>query len=93
MSAQHTPGPWSVDVDARVTFVRDPSGNYLFEMDIGAMDHGFERALFDANLAAAAPELLDALKYVWDAYGFDPSIDSAIWQTALAAIAKAESLS
>lgn len=38
----------------------------------------------------AAPELLEALKRVADAYGFDPSIDSSIWQEVFAAITKAE---
>lgn len=35
-------------------------------------------------------EMLEALKRVADAYGFDPSIDSSIWQEVFAAITKAE---
>src|SRR3546814_14179116 len=43
----------------------------------------------NARLIAAAPDLLEALQLVWDTYGMDPSVDSSIWQTARAAIAKA----
>lgn len=43
-----------------------------------------------ARLAAAAPALLEALELVWDTYGMDPSVDSAIWQTVQAAIGKAK---
>ena len=42
-----------------------------------------------AKVIAAAPELLDALLLVWDTYGMDSSIDSAIWQTVQAALKKA----
>lgn len=41
-------------------------------------------------LIAAAPDMLDALRLVADAYGFDPSVDSGIWKTVFATIAKAE---
>lgn len=44
-----------------------------------------------AAFLSLTAELLEALKTVADAYGFDPSIDSSIWQTVFAAIAKAES--
>jgi len=40
-------------------------------------------------LSAAAPELYEALQLVWDTYGMDPSVDSSIWQTVRAALAKA----
>jgi len=42
-----------------------------------------------ARLLGAAPELYDALELVWDTYGMDPSVDSSIWQTVRAALAKA----
>jgi hypothetical protein len=31
-------------------------------------------------------EMRDALQLVWDTYGMDPSVDSAIWQTVRAAL-------
>lgn len=48
-------------------------------------------AEFDSRLALAdaAPDLLAVLERVWDAYGFDPSIDSSIWQDVRAAISRA----
>ncbi len=80
----HTPGPWSFDGPAHNVIVWGPEADQrvCFMTSDGAAEA-------NARLISAAPDLLAALQYVWDAYGFDPSIDSAIWQTVLAARAKA----
>lgn len=92
----HTPGPWRVNLHHTKT---SAGRNYGFVMadgivPIAAVTLGVEGVAEDegranAALIAAAPDLLAALQLVWDTYGFDPSIDSAIWQTVRAAIARA----
>src|SRR3546814_10767102 len=79
---------WSSDVCSSDLQARDP---YALD-DVTLNAH--RRAKTDpweanARLIAAAPDLLEALQLVWDTYGMDPSVDSSIWQTARAAIAKA----
>lgn len=92
-TTDHTPGPWvwrwksgslhQVGTDRPYgATVLTPTYGY----DEGI---GIEVSDADDHLIAAAPDLLEALELVWDTYGMDPSIDSAIWQTARAAIAKA----
>lgn len=102
--ARHTRGPWSVGADLRAVIVnwRDESGNLSrdattsngWAKNVAKIPHGTWASVTEhvanAKLIAAAPDLLEALETVWDAYGFDPSIDSSIWQTVLAAIAKAK---
>lgn len=99
----HTPGPWQVKhrrlmkIKGSVHQVYQPTdeGGYPTAF-VPAWDDpapgevdGTEEAIANAQLIAAAPELLNALVLVVNTYGWDPSIDSAIWQTAFAAIAKA----
>lgn len=43
----------------------------------------------NAHLIAAAPALYEALRRVMDTYGFDPSIDSSIWNEAAGALSLA----
>lgn len=83
-----TPGPW---------YVHAPEPTLPFYVSNNAEDHhNVEVAVLygkdsgaDARLVAAAPDLLAALERVRDAYGFDPSIESSIWQEVNAAITKA----
>ncbi len=85
----HTPGPWEVRGEFIGPRLRADSGIQIKIARVsGPLDDA--ETIANAKLIAAAPDLLFALKYVWDTYGLDPSIDSAIWQTVLAAVAKAE---
>ena len=56
----------------------------------GQMDHArmwTDRATKAiSRLTAERDQLRDALQLVWDTYGMDPSVDSAIWQTVRAAL-------
>ena len=94
-SASYTPGPWKVadksygwDHFAAVV-TEGPNGPLIANCHIAALSRSHEQTGADARLIAAAPELLEALQLVWETYGFDPSIDSSVWQTVRAAIAKA----
>lgn len=100
MRALHTPGPWvACDDDSMdgCDFIpietEQPTGplcRIICEVRPEDTDDGLTDVdSANARLIAAAPELLEALGLVWDAYGFDPSIDSGIWQTVQSAIAKA----
>jgi hypothetical protein len=94
----HTPGQWYVGNKQR------PSGTPFAANRVWSGDRPIAMLISDsaqpadidpetqanARLIAAAPDLLEALQLVVDTYGFDSSTDSAIWQTACAAIAKAE---
>jgi hypothetical protein len=65
-------------------------GSFICSFRWGSFkEFGEERNAANARLIAAAPELLEALERVRDTYGFDPSIDSSIWQEVYAAIKKA----
>lgn len=87
--ATHTPGPWTVS---------QPSGNYIDAStgSVAALTYGAFKA--DADLIAAAPDLLVALEYLLEQtigqdqqYGIELSEGEAIAeQKALAAIAKAK---
>ena len=80
MSAQHTPGPWTV-----VAIDWAETGNARFEIK------GIRRTgMADARLIAAAPELLEALKEIIAAADGDGwnQLDAS-FATARAAIAKA----
>lgn len=73
--ASHTPGPWNASkvVDGAITAKSDPRSNLL-----GLDKDGY--AIFmnptDAVMAAAAPELLQALKDTeWSNGGFCPQCD------------------
>lgn len=78
--ATHTPGPWKVS---------KPTGNYIVAPTggIAALTYGATKA--DADLIAAAPELLAVLQeavnkgYMWDN-------DPELWSKASAAIDKAK---
>ena len=79
MSAQHTPGPWTV-----VAIDWAETGNARFEIK------GIRRTgMADARLIAAAPDLLEALQRAVDLLARYPKHDEA-WRQARAAIAKVE---
>lgn len=84
----HTPGPWRVvhTADDR-TFIDTEESNDSF---IAQVDRNAPEYEDNAQLIAAAPELLEALKRIieWDDTGCDPS--RAVLRAARAIIAKAE---
>lgn len=57
MNAAHTPGPWLISEDSAVVTVRGATGEPIAELWLGGP---IEQ---DARLIAAAPELLEALRY------------------------------
>ncbi len=84
--AKHTPGPWIVEgtLIAQEPGIADSlEVAFLAELG-GGMDKHMRKA--NANLIAAAPELLDALRYAVD----NPEFNSGVFDAmARAAIAKA----
>ena len=88
--SKHTPGPWEVNIDAiGDIFISGANSEYVAE--IGSSED--KAAMNDANLIAAAPELLEALKYFLDVYEQEEWVSNEIGYAAdiaLAAIAKAE---
>lgn len=70
MSAQHSPGPWWIDDDG---FIASGSGDtYLTIAEPHCMDSEGRESEIQANaqLIAAAPELLAALKEMLEAYAW-----------------------
>lgn len=99
MSTKHTPGPWFFDKKGRV-WRRNPSDLYenggsvagdqpIAFANIGWTGEGNQSYPIESNarLIAAAPDLLEALKFVMSAHG--EQLDLA-FQQAQEAIAKAE---
>jgi len=63
MSAKHTPGPWVAETGAgRGAWIKGSDGEWS-ALSCGATDEVAEE---NARLIAAAPELLDALKWMVD---------------------------
>jgi hypothetical protein len=62
---RHTPGPW---LRCKTTIYKDPTGNYEWiattSRSIGGMPENQELEEANANLIAAAPEMLEALEHV-----------------------------
>lgn len=94
MSATHTPGPWGASCspfDMAVTAIIDGKSIDL----MGARGDLGDQAEVNITLAAAAPDLLDALQYMVDVgcefYDMDMGENgSAALQQAYAALAKAK---
>lgn len=97
---RHTPGPWSIDASGELVIGSASTGTQASDFSNGVQD--YPEALANLKLAAAAPELLealeDALDYRRDAFEGDESVSGAdlveffsIWrERAKNAIAKAE---
>ena len=66
---KHTPGPWEVRQHDGVTFFAHPKGFLFDESDNPEQD------LIDGKLAAAAPELLEALQ---DMYKLSAKLQSCL---------------
>ena len=88
----HTPGPWRVEIDSRTDcrIVVGASGYRIATPHEGVAEFNG----YDADLVAAAPELLEALESMissWDGPADVEKMDLAI-QSARSAIAKAKGL-
>lgn len=91
--ATFTPGPWDIDKNVTET-------NYLICCDISARNRGYvaslsttnEDALNNAQLIAAAPDLLEALNLIvsYPYCDASPLEDPLVMKLARAAINKAE---
>lgn len=99
--SNHTPAPWSVRklkrndeiVDCFVC-ANDVNG-FAYDSEIMGDDEyheNIERKLADAHLIAAAPELMEALKEMIDAYPTPSSVckERTAFEKAHAALAKAQ---
>lgn len=76
MSAKHTPGPWTTGNGAWASRVMAPSRYEAKPTDIGQFSgNGREEDEANAKLAAAAPELLEALEGVEPYLEEDPDDD------------------
>jgi hypothetical protein len=96
MSAQHTPGPWSIITsDTCDLYAGIESDNFSIVVigypeeddDGGVRGRTLEEATANAHLIAAAPDLLEALEAVMPYIVGDKCVP---WQKAQSAIAKAK---
>ena len=86
--SKHTPGPWYVR-ENKASFTIMPRGKAEYYGSIARLDI-FDRA--NANLIAAAPELLGALEYFVDVVDFKlmpDLLEHPLYDKAIKAIAKA----
>ena len=87
----HTPGPWKATLRELRHSVHGPEGQYIADLMWRGNDKKEEQSA-DANLIAAAPELLDALQRVERHFRILPTDQDApgsIFAQMTAAIAKA----
>lgn len=95
MNTKHTPGPWTVSDEG---YEMNNWGTEFYWYDVGPANVPYnpeeknskERALIDANLIAAAPELLELLKRGIECGVFDGA--PVFMEDVQAVIAKAEGL-
>ena len=88
MSAKHTPGPWKATCRDMIYKGGDWSEDEFLQWEVEGPRAPFGRGDFfqaDAQLIAAAPELLEALQDLCDTLG-----ECGMTEKARAAIAKAE---
>ncbi|MBK7366158.1 MAG: hypothetical protein IPI97_14670 [Nitrosomonas sp.] len=97
--SKHTPGPWSVKVDthdAKVFSNTKPFVAGIYAADghtvlVETDDGNYPPKLADALLMAAAPEMLEALKFVLKDNNADSTmLGPSAWEIVSKAIAKAE---
>lgn len=88
-----TPGPWVASKTGRgigpISGLDDQSFGMIIEVAYVEFDPEIEIQVANANLIAAAPELLEALQNMVEAYQYEASIDNPALLSARAAIAKA----
>ena len=87
MSAKHTPGPWFVqDIPTASIYISPAGGRPSVALALTKVNVPAGETMANARLIAAAPDLLEALRYLLDNDG-DCSADGIA--TCRAAIAKA----
>lgn len=88
-----TPGPWSVDRNnvhsGRIATIHHCIGNDWIEIWSPNWPDTEEKQESNANLIAAAPELLEALQDMVESYQYESSMENPSLLKARAAIAKA----
>jgi hypothetical protein len=80
MSIQHTPGPWWNEQARIRTVAKDetfPAGRKLATVHIGPV--GSDEAIANANLIAAAPDLVAALRRLMEAVSAPSSNDPELY--------------
>ena len=94
MKNQHTPGPWAADIRLAQAIIVDTHGHAVadiarHEFSVTEQSYSDQRIEANANLIAAAPELLQIAKdYVLLCQLHD--LEGAVLDSARTAIAKAE---
>lgn len=99
MSTQHTPGPWEAEINMIVAHVYTKADIYprtVADLIIPVWaatspdSTTRNRVAADAQLIAAAPDLLSALQDIYEmCEGYVPNTSKAAWSAARIAIAKA----
>jgi hypothetical protein len=94
MPSKHTPGPWVAELqgnDWKVSHEWEGGLAFVAEQPIRSQRNP-EKTEANARLIAAAPDLLEALRYVadWGATDPDAPRDEDVREIARAAIRKAE---
>ena len=99
MVMEHTPGPWVIDHETRPAGVcvvyntSHPNGFVYIRGALGYWDADRDENMANARLIAAAPELLEALELMLDAFldteGSHGDREQAATEAARAAIEKA----
>jgi hypothetical protein len=96
---KHTPGPWALHIDELAVFGAEPNRQQVVDCEVSSPNLTDVERKANARLIAAAPELLAALKTLFDDYkqladsgdcGFWKLEDQSAGKRALTAIAKAE---
>jgi hypothetical protein len=86
--SKHTPGPWFQSFSTNdPMLIKGDGGYYICRVSGSPQNAG---SIADAQLIAAAPDLLEALKTLWGALPFETRTSPAINNAVRAAIAKAE---
>jgi hypothetical protein len=80
---KHTPGPWANDKSGEYNrrWVIRHNGLVVAEIRTSALDRTKDDAPSNARLIAAAPEMLEALQAVADAYQRMFDVMPVAWQT------------
>ena len=84
---KHTPGPWIMNCES--IFQENAMGNVVMIASCGGSALKHEEQLANAQLISAAPEMLEALKAVYEDWG-NAGLSEECYQDVGKAIAKAK---